>query len=643
MSLDLGLYDDAALEALAPKGVVRRARRDLESGLASIQERDAKAATLSCDSETVRIDARGPKSAQCTCPATGICRHILLAVMALNAGTPVAPPSADEEVKPTAIAELAALTQAELQTFAGADWQAAIALAAASPDSKVEESGPNCMVEIEGSPASVTFLSGLGLKGAAFKGPKTRARLIVTAAALILRAKHGVALALPSGIEDAPAVSLAQDFLDDAARKLMASTRMVLAGASPVAADTLFDLAISARAEAAPRLTSELRALTRQAAQAANRIVQFEPENFLSDAARAYALIEALKCAPSDPDLTGVIRRDYQPAPPFDLWLLGAARWTTESGARGLTLHGFAPGVKQWRTVVQARGPGMDPSFDPAAAFTLPLWGAPTAKALLGRIVHVPSPLVSSDGAISLTLPTAPQNAGPIPQARLLTEIGATHAIWAPMRADIAQRRGAGLHRRTTPLPALIAPARFGALDYDDFTQSYELEALDSLGDAVRLVLPADRHLEARRLSESRTLPLLLTESNSDLDRPSLRPIALLHDTVRGVEVINLGLEAWIRDARSPLKVLPNLLPRKAAAAHRTQDPLAELARRALMEATTACAGEPAPNLGQLERSCDAAGLRTLASALRRLETQRDPAAAMAAAYVASETLAGLS
>lgn len=644
MSLDLSLYDDAALEALAPKGVVRRARRDLEAGLSTITERDAKTAVVSADSETVRLDARGPKAAQCTCPATGICRHILLAVMTLNAQTAEGS-AADEDVEggATSSDEICALTQPDIQSFAGAEWSAAVTLAASSPGSALVQNGRNLTVEIEGSPASVTFLVGLGLKGAAFKGPKSRARVIVAAAALIVRAKHGIVAEAPVEEEIAPTTALSQDYLDDAARKILQTTRMVLAGASPVAADILFDLAISARAEAAPRLTSQLRGLTKQAGQAAKRMVQFEPEAFLAEAARTYALVAALRRTPEDPMLTGVLRRDYLPTPAMDLWVLGAVRWHTESGARGLTLHGFAPMTKQWHSIVQARGPGADPTFDPRTAFNGPLWRAGAAHSLIGKVLHIPAPLISADGAIGLTLVETPKVTGAIPGARAALGNGIATDAWVQLRAEITARRGSGLHRRATPLAALIAPTRFGPLSYDDFTQNYELEAVDAFGDAVRLVLPSESQLDAKRLSEMARPPLLLVETSGDLDRPSLRPVAILHDGANGLEVINLTLDTWTRDTRSPLAALQDLLPRKAAATRLSQDPLAELARRGLAEATIVCAGEPAPNVAQLEQTCDAAGLATLATALRRMSVTRDAAVSMAAAYVASETLASLS
>lgn len=196
MNFDLTLYDDTAIEALAPKGLARRARSDLEAGRATVKQRDATSAVVEAEGQTISIDARGPKAAKCTCPASGICRHVLVAVMALNADSaaPTEGTSASQAATPTATEELCALTQDNIQAFAGADWNAAVALAAASSQSEIQGNGRNCTVEIAGYPASVAFLAGVGLKGAAFKGPKARARTVIAAAAILLRAKHGVAV-----------------------------------------------------------------------------------------------------------------------------------------------------------------------------------------------------------------------------------------------------------------------------------------------------------------------------------------------------------------------------------------------------------------------------------------------------------------
>src|SRR5262249_32443435 len=148
-------------------------------------------------------------------------------------------------------------------------------------------------------------------------------------------------------------------------------------------------------------------------------------------------LIEGLKHDPCNPTLTGALRRHYRPAPAFDLWMLAASVWRTEAGARGLTMHGFAPLEKQWRSVTLARGPGMDPSFSPRAAYTMPLWGAGRASAFMGKTLHFKQPLVAEDGSVAPTLPEPVSVGDRIASARAMIEAGAAHLSWREVRRDL--------------------------------------------------------------------------------------------------------------------------------------------------------------------------------------------------------------
>ncbi len=84
LSAMLETHDANALSALASVGLVRRATRDLEAGKAEVQSRDDAGASVTADGQVVTLDAGGPVAAQCSCPATGICRHIILAILALR-------------------------------------------------------------------------------------------------------------------------------------------------------------------------------------------------------------------------------------------------------------------------------------------------------------------------------------------------------------------------------------------------------------------------------------------------------------------------------------------------------------------------------------------------------------------------------
>ena len=645
MSLDLSAYDDAALEALAPKGVVRRARRDFEAGLATIRERAGNAAVVEAEGQTVTIDARGPKGARCTCPAGGICRHILVAVMAVNAASGAETPQAEQagaSTGPSAAEEICALSHADLTAFAGADWTTAVTLAAASTDSPIAESGRNCTVELSGAPTGVTFIAGLGLKGAAFKGAKSRRRVVVAAAAILLRQKRGVTLDAADA-EPVPAKGgVAADYLDDAAQKLTRSVRIVLKAASPVAADILFDLAISARAEAAPRLTGKLRNLAKQAGRAATRDIAFEPDAFLAEAATTFALMAALRRQPDDVALTGGVRRDYEAEPGFDLWMLGATTWRTEAGARGLTLHGFVPEDRRWRSVSIARGAGMDPTFDPRAAYQMPLWGAGVASATMGKVLRLAEPLVAGDGAIAPTLARPAAVASGIRNLNALIDAGAAAVHWGEMRRDLSLRLGVGLRRRATPMPVLLAPASYGALAFNDFAQTYEWDVFDLGGDRLLFSLPAAAHEPARRLSGiSLRSHLVLAEARAELGRAVLTPIAVLFNAADGIEVINLDLDHWAqsRGFYAALNAAQQFISRRAppAAVH---NPLLDLSHRALEAAVSTCAGAPVADASEIGRGCEAAGLLALANAMERMDARKDIESSLATAYLASEVAA---
>jgi hypothetical protein len=639
VTLRLHAYNDAALESLAPKGLVRRARRDFEAGLASVVASDGASAQVLTDGHTVTLGERGPAAAQCTCEAVGICRHILMAVMAVNHGAPE--DGLGGQAKASAANEICSLKESELIAFAGTSWGAAVVLAAASVNTAIAKNGDNCTVELSGAPSGVTFIAGQGLKGAGFKGPKSHARTIITAAAILVRAKHGIALEKGDEQQSGPGALIDLVFLNDAAEKLVQAITAVLSSASSIAADLLFDLAISTRATAAPRLSAMLRSLAKQAWQAGTRDIHFHEDEFLIGAARTFALIEALKHNAGDPVLTGTLRRDYRPLPPFDLWMLGAAMWRTETGARGLTLHGFAPEERIWRSVTIARGAGMDPSFSPRAAYDSPLWGAGPARRLVGKVLRLAESLVAEDEAIAPTLPQPADVHSSVPNLQSLIEVRAATVDWRELRRDVAARLGDGLRRRPLGVPALLAPYKYGNLSFNDFAQTYEWKAFDQIGSSTLFTLPGGEHELAQRLNElSSPRHLVLAEAIERSGSAAFRPIAVLFDGADGIEAVNLTLDDWpksspdgLRQARPRRRQQPASDPSK---------PLLSLTQRVVDAAVSILTGSQAAEIGQVGQACEAAGLAGLASAFERMCDRRDPPSALAAVYLASEVNAGL-
>ena len=287
----------------------------------------------------------------------------------------------------------------------------------------------------------------------------------------------------------------------------------------------------------------------------------------------------------------------------------------------------------------------IDPSFDPRAAYRLPLWGAGVASGLIGKALHLAQPLVADDDAIAPTLAQAAVAKANVQSVSALIDSGATTLLWGDLRRDLASRLGAGLRRRTSSVPVLLAPANYGGLGFNDFAQTYEWEAFDQRGDRLLLILPGEAHELARRLTAGTGRPpLVLAETAGELERPALRPITVFFNGVDGLQVINLNLDNWphSRGLRATIDAAKEIISRRAAPPASMHNPLLELARRALGAAVSICAGARAADMGKLARVCEAAGLVALADAVDRMDARRDSVSALATAYLSSEIMAGL-
>jgi hypothetical protein len=86
----LAQYDDDSLATIANKGMVRRARKDLQNGDVKgiigdrLDSSDRTWARLQVAAYVVEISALGAAKATCTCPAVEVCRHILAASIWLS-------------------------------------------------------------------------------------------------------------------------------------------------------------------------------------------------------------------------------------------------------------------------------------------------------------------------------------------------------------------------------------------------------------------------------------------------------------------------------------------------------------------------------------------------------------------------------
>lgn len=626
MSLDamLASHDETALVALANKGLVRRAKRDLEAGLAHITSRETDVATVEVDGHSVTITDAGPRARDCTCPATGICRHLLTAILALqsNSATP------SEQI--SALDELLKLSDAEITKFAGADLQAALALS--TTQTSIEQDGASVIVQLPDMPAPVQFIAGRPPKEAVFKGPASRKRLATAAALLAIRQKHGASFDIPQASMPPETNAVTTEFLDEIASALERLFVATLRGGASVCMDHVFDLAISARAQSAPRLTGELRALVTEARLSIERHVAFEPERFVTSAARSYALVHALRKTPDDPRLLGVLQREYIEAPPITAMTLGAMAWHSPSGARGMRAFLYDMGNSRWISTGQARAGGADPAFTPTKAYELSTLKTSSANELMGHYLHIQSPSLSDD--LQLSPSSAAEKQNPIYFSELF-DSPALFRNWSDAQTDLSDRMQRGLRQRNTSLPILLEPAAVKREGFDEFEQTYRLRIFDKSKDAFSLLIPSKNKEVAKWLEEAGSkLCALLCVTTNNPDDFALSPVAAITVSGKKVDICNFAFDPLPR-AKSLLKTISRSYAGQMESFTPVQPLLQSQCQSVIRQLIDCVSGQESAPASML-KAVEAQGLGTLYQAIQSYNATPTPKTALQAIYLAN-------
>jgi len=558
----LAVFDDGALETLANKGLVRRAAKDVEAGKVDVVTLDGVAAIVAADGETVTLDARGPAAAHCSCPAPGVCRHKLAAVMALRTQTPAPPahvPVADpppapavpletssaSPPAPAVLAEILAIGGTALVRWAGkAAIRAAgeVLEAAESPIIAVE--GQGLVVRLGHGAPEIRMIPGQGLDGIISKAPLSKKKVLHAAAVLAVRRANGLMDELSSNPPQ-PTASVAANSPDD---KFHAAVRHALEDGvgtalnqAPLALeDRLFELSVSSRADRQPRLASELRNISALLREKRARTSSIQPASLLVRMATAYALNDALAAAADSAlaaALAGEVRQEYEACGPLTLDGLGLEIWRTRTGARGVTGNFYAHERARIVTVSLARASGADPSFDPEAAAAIePIWDLAPLTILTRSRLTLADARLSPEGRLSLSADSKAAFASLKSTPSEVRQFPGTHVDWLALqdglRARFAQRLTAGFE----PSPILIAPAAHAAAKFDQRNQEYTWPLCDRSGRWVALTLSlgdADEMAGARlqRLSVIGDVAAVIVRPELDEDRLVLVPLTVLAST----------------------------------------------------------------------------------------------------------------
>ncbi len=530
MSFDPAGLTDAALEAASSKGLLRRAGRDRDAGLVTAVAADADGTVLTVDGETVRVGAGGLAGARCSCPAPGLCRHILAGLLVLrDAPAAEAGPAAD------AVAEIVALDAAALVgAFGRPALKRAEAILAAAPDGGVTVTGGT--VQIAGHPA-VHYVPGSGPSGMLSKTGDAAETKALHAAALLAIRRRAAGEAVARTGEDAPAPARSREpaFLNDVADALREAARFALTSAPLAVEERLLDLAVSSRADALPKLAAALRTVAAAMMDRRTRALDFDPADALAAIARGYALAGALR-GTDDPGLRGQTRETYETVATLDAVGCGVRLWQSETGARGATAYLLAPGAgggPRWLTVTLARAAGQDSAFQPEHAVRhKAVWGQTLDR--LGRgAVRLDDARISPDGRVApgsgtratLRDTTWPQALAALP-GTILTNWSAIAAQVLPaFRPSLRQAPG-------QVRPVLLDPRSVGALQFDAVTQTAWLPVEDQDGAWLSLAIEngpqTDAHLAGLEGLSAGPAPLIVALARVEADRLVLSPMALV-------------------------------------------------------------------------------------------------------------------
>lgn len=538
---------DAALEALASKGLVRRAAADEASGKVAIVSETTTSAELTADGETVRIDAAGPERSGCTCPAAGLCRHRLAALIHLRGAT-IEEPAVATEAAPAETdwaAALVRITADDVVAFAGRTAAKEAFAAADRAVAALEPRGGDLTVRLAAQDP-VLFRAAGGLDTAVTKAPAQRRKAAIATAYLAARQALGLpALAPPAELDPGAPAALDLTGLEDVRAFLRRLYAVGLAFTPAALEREAMRLALAGRVETLPRLSALLRRLASGLAALRRRDADADSDDLLAIAAETYALTIALEAAPDEQArlaLAGAPRQEYAPVGTLELIGLGAQQWEAASGAHGVTAHFFAPPGGRAYSASLARGNRLDPTFHPGEAFhTTPLWGLPLARTCQAQLT-LTGALASPSGRLSSSASTTARARSWAPDRKAVRGWPIAFEDWAALETHLQTALSPRLS--TAPgaqSPVVLLAATHAQARFDELTQTLTWPVRDAQGRWIGLTLQFEGP-ERQRISVLERLIArerfwgVVCLAEEDAGRIALSPFALW------------GGKAWLLD-----------------------------------------------------------------------------------------------
>ncbi|WP_211441007.1 hypothetical protein [Collimonas humicola] len=500
--MQLSRFDDEAFAALANRGLLRRAKKDLEKQHVNIIDESPDALTLGFDSFSIRFDIHGPAQAQCSCPAAGVCQHILAAAIGLQqltaseaSNASAAPVEDTLEQLHTALMQVAS---SELSRYAGKSgyrwaWQFVHDL---DGEEAVKISGERHLVIQFVHPRMSFRYMGGGLDSLIADVDISQIEKYRVAAVLAYQRSHGGNLVAPEpvGKDRSAALDLGKDHvgaeligeaLRDSRTRLRESVKQLieecialgLSHLSRGICDRYATLAVWAQGAEYYRLALMLRRLADHVKLLLERAGAADEHRLLDELALAFGLVNALEAAQtkgmSPSYLVGQARSRYEGGGTLELLGLGAHTWRSASGYVGLTMMFWSPQDQAFLSCTDAR-PEQQRNFNPMARYkAVGPWGGLGAPAqATGRCVTLTGAQLNAAGRLSAAESTS--------ASMKSSKLGASFSEqlkpsknWAELMQARSQARRSLLGE---PQPmkdwAVLQPTRYGAPQFDEARQT---------------------------------------------------------------------------------------------------------------------------------------------------------------------------
>jgi hypothetical protein len=556
----LAAFDDEALAALANKGLVRRAHKDLESAAPTVLGPDGDRLRLQAGDAIVTVDPT-PSRSTCSCPASGTCRHILAALIFLRDAEIARGAAATEAAEGGSVGASAAPSPAEemqaveveaLTKWAGKALVGRAARALMHGLTVDFEDAGAVIARFPSRNATCRWMPGGGLAGMVCSCHAAEACEHKVAAVLAFQVASGrrtlddVEPATREASAGAPRTrSEVLEAVGDVARKLVAlgTTRL-----SRAMAERLRTLAVSAHGLDLPRLERLLRAMADEVELGLARDAQADAAGLLARAAQVEALAHALRTRPT-PLLVGEHRTAYELVGDIEAVGLGARLWRARSGYEGLTVYFWDRSANRWASWTEAR-PVTTGGLDPASRYHAegPWTGISSPASASRHALRLSGAYRNRFGRLSgrpstQAFPLGPSDPRAIP-GRIVR--------WANLADRARLLFGGGFRDRTEQDElVLLAPETWGPAEFDPVRQELVRDVLDADGRPIPLVLrhtpETQEAVNALESHDSSSTHSVLGILRLDAGRLSVEPIAL--HGAKGI--FNLTLDAAPRSPTS--------------------------------------------------------------------------------------------